>query len=60
MVQGDVRAVRRRPLELGPRAIQMFDGDCRSFMRHETAAMTMEYAHSTSERRRAAVEKVLA
>lgn len=29
-------------------------------MRHKTAAMTMRYAHSTSERRRAAVEKVLA
>ena len=29
-------------------------------MRHKTAAMTMRYAHSTSERRRAAVGKVLA
>lgn len=29
-------------------------------MRHKTAAMTMRYAHSTSERRRAAEEKVLA
>lgn len=29
-------------------------------MRHKTAAMTMRYAHSTSERRRAAVERVLA
>lgn len=29
-------------------------------IRHKTAAMTMRYAHSTSERRRAAVEKVLA
>ena len=31
-----------------------------ALMRHETAAMTMRYAHSTSERRRAAVGKVLA
>jgi site-specific recombinase XerD len=29
-------------------------------MRHKTPAMTMRYAHSTSERRRAAVGKVLA
>jgi site-specific recombinase XerD len=29
-------------------------------MRHKMAAMTMRYAHSTSERRRAAVGKVLA
>jgi integrase len=29
-------------------------------MRHTTAAMTLRYAHSTSERRRAAVGKVLA
>jgi integrase len=29
-------------------------------MRHKTASMTMRYAHSTSERRRAAVGKVLA
>ena len=29
-------------------------------MRHKTAAMTMRYAHPTSERRRAAVGKVLA
>lgn len=29
-------------------------------MRHKTAAMTMRYAHSTSERRRAAVGNVLA
>ena len=29
-------------------------------MRHKTAAMTMRYAHSTSERRRTAVGKVLA
>lgn len=29
-------------------------------MRHNTTAMIMRYAHSTSERRRAAVGKVLA